>query len=387
MGWSPFRKTGLTHHKPAASVKGYTLITPLQGDASYLLDMAGQVVHRWHFPTVRSFYSQLLPSGNLVVMGSERSVPPPVIEPGSVPPFDVGIRRIGGNATHLWELDWDGNVVWQYNNPTIHHDFVRMANGNTLMPAFFELSPELAREVRGGYRAPREKVPPLISDDFLEIDPQGKEVSRVHLWQLLDPRRDPICPLERRTEWTHTNSLALTAAGDIVFSCRNNSRIGIVERGGGKLLWKYGAPDIHHQHHASVLENGNIQVFDNGMHRLGIPRSAVVEVNPKDSKVAWQYTSDPDIQFFSAHISGAERLAGGNVLVCEGAPGRLFEITRAGEVVWEWISPFTNRGPTGALINWLFRAHRFGIDHPALAGKELDPGRYRELNRMYGLDS
>jgi hypothetical protein len=384
MGWSPFRKTGLTHYEPAASVKGYTLVTPLQGDASYLIDMQGQVAHRWHYPHVRTFYSQLLPTGNLMVMGSERAVPPPVVEPGSVPPFEIGIRRIGGNATHLWELDWDGNVVWQYYNPTIHHDFVRTADGHTLMPSFTEVPTEIARAVRGGYRD-SVKMAPLISDDFIEIDAAGKEVARIHLWELLDPRRDPICPLERRVEWTHTNSVALTKEGNIVFSCRANSRIGMIERSSGKLIWKYGAPDTHHQHHASVLDNGNIQVFDNGMHRIGMPRSAVVEINPKDSKVVWQYTADPDIQFFSAHISGAERLTGGNVLICEGAPGRVFEITKTGDVVWEWVSPFTNRNPAGNLANWLFRAHRFAIDHPALAGKDLDPGRYRELNRMYGL--
>ena len=35
MGWSPFRKTGLTFHMPSASVKGYTLVTPMGGDANY----------------------------------------------------------------------------------------------------------------------------------------------------------------------------------------------------------------------------------------------------------------------------------------------------------------------------------------------------------------
>ena len=117
-----------------------------------------------------------------------------------------------------------------------------------------------------------------------------------------------------------------------------------------------------------------------------MPRSAVIEVNPRDDMVAWQFTSEPDIQFFSAHISGAERLPGGNVLVSEGASGRLFEITRRGEVVWEWISPFTNRNPAGMLVSWIFRAHRLLPDHAGLAGQELDPARYADLNRMYALD-
>jgi outer membrane protein assembly factor BamB len=294
------------------------------------------------------------------------------------------VRRIGGNATHLMELDWQGEVVWQYENQFMHHDFLRLANGNTLVPEFVQLPEDVARSVRGGYR--ERNLPPMLSDDFVESDASGKEVRRISLWKLLDPRRDPICPLERRLEWTHTNSLDVTAEGDIVFSCRNNSTVGIVDGKSGALSWKYGWPNVSHQHHASVLRNGNIQIFDNGMHRRGLPRSSIVEVNPKDGSIVWQYVANPEVQFLSAHISGAERLPGGNVLVCEGAPGRVFEVTPKGEVVWEWINPFCFNLPNGSLTSAIFRAHRYGLDSPALAGRELDPRRFGEVNRMYGLE-
>ena len=383
MGWSPFRKTGLTHHTPAQTVKGYTLVTPVNGDSTYLIDMAGRIVQRWHFSDLRVFYGRLLPTGNLLVLGTDSSMARPEIPAGTTPRFEVNIQRLGGSATPLRELDWEGNVVWEHANPAIHHDFVRLPNGNTLFPEWVELPAELARAVRGGYR--ERNLPPMLGDDFVEIDTKGKEVRRVSLWQLLDPRRDAICPLERRLEWTHTNSLDVTAAGEILFSCRSNSRVGLID-GAGKLVWKYGAPNVYHQHHASALGNGNIQVFDNGMHRPGMPRSRVVEVNPKDGSTVWQYAGNPEASFFSAHISGAERLAGDNVLVCEGAPGRVFEITRAGEVVWEWISPFSYRAPSGQIMPFVFRVHRYSPDHAALKGRELDPARFADLNRLYGLD-
>jgi hypothetical protein len=384
VGWSAFRKTGLTYHKPAASVKGYTLVTPLSGNASYLLDMAGRVVHAWRYPQLRGFYARLTPAGTLLIMGTDSSLPPPVIPEGTVPPIELNVRRIGGNATHLMELDWQGEVVWQYENQFMHHDFLRLANGNTLVPEFVQLPEDVARAVRGGYR--ERNLPPMLSDDFVESDASGKEVRRISLWKLLDPRRDPICPLERRLEWTHTNSLDVTAEGDIVFSCRNNSTVGIIDVKNRALTWKYGWPNVSHQHHASVLRNGDIQIFDNGMHRRGLPRSSVVEVNPKDSSIVWQYVANPEVQFLSAHISGAERLPGGNVLVCEGAPGRVFEVTPKGEVVWEWINPFGFNLPNGSLTSAIFRAHRYGLDSPALAGRELDPRRFGEVNRMYGLE-
>jgi hypothetical protein len=386
MGWSACRKTGLTYHRPAQSFKGYTLLSPIQGEAAYLLGMDGRIVHRWRLPGFRVFQARLLPSGNLLVLCTDATLPPPPQTPFAQPPppFAQHVRRIGGNATHLREVDWDGGLAWEYRNEAIHHDFVRLANGNTLVAEWVELPAELARRVRGGARRPREKFPPLISDDVVEIDASGAEVGRLHLWQLLDPVRDPICPLEQRWEWTHLNSLALMPDGDLLFSCRSNSRVGIVERPGGKLRWKFGAPQVVHQHHATAVGDGNVQLFDNGMHRVGLPFSRVVEVNPADSSVVWEYTGEPPEQFFSGHISGAERQPNGNVLICEGTSGRVFEVTRRGETVWEWVTPFATL-IQGRNRPWIFRAYRYPPDFEGLAGRTLDPAHHADLNRLHGL--
>lgn len=387
MGWSPYRQTGLTYHERAQSCKGYTLVTPLGGDSAYLLDMDGRIVHRWKFTGIRPFYGRLLPTGNLLMLSADAALPPPPQVPFDrpPPPFAQHVRRLGGAQTHLQEVDWDGTLVWEYRNETLHHDFVRLPNGNTLVPLWAEVPEDIARRVRGGApRRPREQFPPLVSDDIVEIDPEGKELWRMRLWQVLDPVRDPICPLDVRWEWTHLNSLAVMPNGNLVFSCRQNSRVGIVERPSGRLLWKFGAPEVHHQHHATPLANGNIQVFDNGMHRVGLPRSRIVEVNPEDSRVVWEYVAEPESQFFSGHISGAERLPDGNTLVCEGTSGRVFEVTHRGEVVWEWVNPFVNR-VQGRLHTWIFRAHRYAPDFPGLAGRSLDPAAHADLNRLHGL--
>jgi len=58
----------------------------------------------------------------------------------------------------------------------------------------------------------------------------------------------------------------------------------------------------------------------------------------------------------------------------------LFEVTAEGEVVWEYISPVTGSGTKNWLedigfrgSNSVFRAYRYGPDHPGLRGKELKP--------------
>ncbi|HYW86724.1 MAG TPA: hypothetical protein VFB50_03090, partial [Chloroflexota bacterium] len=135
MGWSAQRKTGLTVHTSARSFKGLTLLTPLGGEATLLLDMDGRVVHRWRQPGYRVFHAELLPSGNLLALVTDTALLPAPETPFDQPPpvFDRHVRRLGGNASHLRELDWDSRLVWEYHNERLHHDFVRLDNGNTLV--------------------------------------------------------------------------------------------------------------------------------------------------------------------------------------------------------------------------------------------------------------
>ena len=150
-----------------------------------------------------------------------------------------------------------------------------------------------------------------------------------------------------------------------------------------------GSCEISHQHNPTYLDNGRILLFDNGPHRQGMSHSRVIEIDPTDNKIAWEYLGDPPISFFSYHISGAERLPNDNTLICEGAPGRIFEVTPAQEIVWEYINPFIavsdehGGGSTSGNGNAVFRAHRYGADHPALQGKDLHPARHANLNRLY----
>ena len=386
MGWSSVQRSGLTHHQPARSTKGYTLCAPLGGDSAYLLDMDGRVVHRWVFDNLSPACVRLLPNGNLMAMGVTRDHVRPEFEVGQEPPpMPERAWMVGGHASQLLEVDWDGETVWQYDNALIHHDFVPLPTGNILLSETVEIPEDLQRKVRGGARRPREKMPRMMGDDIIEIDRAGREQWRVHTWELFDPTRDPLCPLETRWEWTHLNSLDVTDDGDVVFSCRQNSRVGIINRATGQLTWKTGANVVSHQHHATALPNGNIQIFDNGMHRLAeMSYSRLVEIDPTTDEIVWQYAAIPQEAFFSGHISGAQRLSGGNVLVCEGSAGRIFEISPGGETVWEWINPFQNR-VHGRIGMWIFRAYRYDMDFPGLRDRRLDPFQLVDFNRQHGL--
>lgn len=73
--------------------------------------------------------------------------------------------------------------------------------------------------------------------------------------------------------------------------------------------------------------------------------------------------------FFTPFICGVQRLPGGNTLITEAAFGRIFEVAREGELVWEYINPeFADyKGPDATEIeeyfpypsNALFRAYKY----------------------------
>jgi hypothetical protein len=87
----------------------------------------------------------------------------------------------------------------------------------------------------------------------------------------------------------------------------------------------------------------------------------------------WTYSA-PD--FDASYISGATRLSDGKTLINSGPQGRMFEVTPAGEIVWEYWSRYTGSlgRPQGDANPYaLFRGVRIPANHPALRGRTLKP--------------
>jgi len=366
MAWIRNRPLGLVYRDAEKSLPAYTLYSPVRGHRALLLDWRGRIVHQWYHPEGIQ-HLKPLPNGNLLIQ--------------TLPPEDAGgVEQIGGSAEALLELDWEGRVVWEYRDPMMHHDYLRLPDGNHLVVAWDRLPAELNDRVQGGHRHEDDPIP-MWADVVKEITPAGEVVATWRSWEHLSFEEDRICPLESHKEWTHTNSLALTPDGDWLMSFRLTDTVGIVDRDSGEFKWKWGPEVLSHQHHASWLENGHILIFDNGCHRKRTPAfSSIVEVDPATKEIVWSYKHDTILAFFSFMVSGVERLPNGNSFITEGATGRLFEITPNGEIVWEYVSPFvlpSRFGPTPAI----FRALRLLEDDPWLTGRDLSPARHEGLMR------
>jgi hypothetical protein len=353
-------RTGLIAHDPALAQPGYTLFAPMSGDGTvYLIDMSGEVAHSWKMPHRPGLYGYLLDNGNLFYGGKIMD---------DLGRFEAWARFKAGAAL---EVDWQGRVLWEVKHPDHHHDAHKLSNGNVLLLCLRPLPTEIAHRVQGGLPGTEAEGGAIYADYLLEMTIGGEIVWEWRSWEHMEPEAYPLTLQDHRAEWTHGNTVAETAEGNILVSFRNISTVVMVERATGNIVWQLGSPPLAQQHDPRPLANGNILIFDNGTHRRDHPAtfSRVIEVDPRNNAIVWQYTDPALFDFFSPYISGAQRLANGNTLICEGIYGRLFEVTQAGEVVWEYINPYFFEDPARPGVNnRVFRAFRY-------TAEEIDAAR------------
>jgi hypothetical protein len=366
-------RSGLIHYDPSFSYRGYTLFCGGSPADAYLIDMQGRICHRWRIERGIQ-YANLLPDGHILC----RATSSPDVQ---------GLKGLNGQAPCVFELDWDGQLVWEFHDDWLHHDHERLPNGHTLLLAWRWLSVELTEQVQGGLCKPDDSKT-MLADAILEVDERGELVGQWNSWEHLDFASDVICPIERRLEWTHANSISVTPDGDWLVSFRRIDTVATIHPASGEILRRWGPGTLSHQHDAKILANGNLLVFDNGVHRQGdVEFSRVLEVDIESDEIVLSYSDDPAFHFYSFMAGSADRLPNGNTLICDSAVGRFFEVTPHREIVWEYVNPFYVSNPRlGGKINIAFRVHRYGPEESGLANRDLDPDRYANLNRLYAID-
>jgi hypothetical protein len=453
------RKLGLQLNDPRA-FQGYTLIAPLNGTKTYLIDMQGRVVRAWESQYTAGQEAYFLENGHLLRAAT----------------LDNHERLFGGagQGGRVQEFDWDGSLVWDFkfhdDKRVAHHDICPLLNGNVLL-IVWEI--KTAAEAIAAGRKPETVRGPWLADSIVEVKPTGKTTGDVmwewHAWdhliqdadssksnygdvgkhaELIDvnfsvdemgfpggplggppgPRRRENARKDARKEdepkkkrdmdrlksigyvgnpmargnrgilpdWTHVNSVAYNADFDqIMISVRSFGEFWIIDHGtttaeaashtggrrgkGGDLLYRWGNPIAYRagtkadqrlfaQHDAQWISKGypgagHVLVFNNGGGRQAGNYSSVDEiVLPVDAQgdynrtpgepfgrrePVWSYTAPKKEELFSFIMSGANRLANGNTLICESVGGTIFEVTPEGETVWKYANPAGGSFPPG----------------------------------------
>ncbi len=295
----------VTRYDPARAENGYTL-TLHDLRVPILLDMNGRPVHAWREARIKSRV-RLLADGSILGIG-------------------LGHQVV--------EYDWHGRKTWEWNVPHgfPHHDVIRLKNGNTLV---------LAMEDRAK------------GDTLFEVDRKGHVV---WTWRA-EEHIDSILPAKAAhpNDLTHINSAqelpenpwfaagdARFRPGNLLLSARNLNTIFIVDRQSDAIVWSY-REGLDRQHEALMNcpgfpEPGKIQIFNNRQRSFSSDRqSEIVEIDPRDGKVSWRYRTPG---FFTPTGGVQQLLPNGNALITSTRGGRVFEITRGGQGVWEWAPPY-----------------------------------------------
>src|SRR5262249_11668017 len=107
----------------AKAFQGYTLLAPMNGTKTYLIDMQGRVVRAWESKYTAGQEAYLLENGHL-------------LRAAKVDPREQAFGG-AGQGGRVQEFDWDGGLVWDFkfhdDHRISHHDICRLPNGNVLM--------------------------------------------------------------------------------------------------------------------------------------------------------------------------------------------------------------------------------------------------------------
>lgn len=347
-------------HDPDRAWQGLNLVVSNRAQGARLIDMDGEIVHEWtktftdiwdnppQSPSVdaddpnywkKKIYwrrAHLYPNGDLLV----------IFETPYLTPYGLGMVKI----------DKDSNVIWKL-AANVHHDMAVGSAGE-----IYTLTQKIND---AGYARRPSLKPPFVDDMLAVVSPDGamqKEISIVSA--LLNSDFAPLLGLLNQNDLLgdvmHTNTVqyidARTAArfpfaeaGQLLISMREMNVIAILDPRSERIVWAMtGMWDS--QHEPQMLDNGRILLYDNQGHRGPGGITRIVEFDPITYRMEWSYAGTAEEPLFSAVYGSQQRLANGNTLIVESKNGRAIEVTRGGDIVWEFRSTVRKEAPSGPLV-------------------------------------
>jgi hypothetical protein len=348
VGFSPVaedeQQDGTVVHDRERSYPGYNLYTIRELCKAVVFDAEGRVINTWQDPGGRFWErTELLSNGDCLIVGSSNlGLPRP---------------RISDESRYLMRLDWTGKVIWK-RSLLVHHDVQVTPQGRILVLGFKRrLIPEVHPDIQ------------TREDHLIMLDQAGKVLEMRSLYDAFRARPD-IFRFQRvgpntlgGVPWVdlfHSNSLEwmyhehlfgrdpIYASDNVLVCSRHQDIVVILNWPRNEIVWAWGQGQISGPHDAQVLESGNILIFDNG---VGRNCSRVIELDPLSREIVWEYKAPEPSDFYTRGRGSAQRLPNGNTLITESKAGRAFEVTRRGEIVWEFRCPERNqKGERASLV-------------------------------------
>jgi len=264
--------------------------------------------------------------------------------------LDDGTVLIGGGlgpGQSAMRVDLAGDRVWegptqpdQYLAPgALHHVFRQLPNGHYLTLEF-------------------EAQNTVLEDVILELDEDGAVVWE---WHAADHIPDATI------EHVHGNMALLGGDGDAVyFNALLTRSFYKIDRASGEILWTFGEqgdftaeashdwPFVSFAHAPQLLADGHLLMYDNGgyeEHDFSRVVEYALDEASMTAELVWEYPGElAEDHWYTQFWGDADRLDNGNTLVTSGSvipmdtPTRLFEVTPAGDKVWQLDVSSPNEG-------------------------------------------
>ena len=296
----------------------YRLLSSRQKETARVVDLDGRVVHRWAYEQGLTWhYAEMLPDGHLVAIAKDHMI---------------------------LEVDFRSRLVWKC-PLRAHHDFARLKNGNTLVVSRRDLTNPWTNKGK------------LTCDVLVEVTKANEVVWQwkveAHAGELAKLVKLQLPPSEKFWDFPHVNTLEILPdspaarkdrrfrEGNLLVCGRHIDTIWVIDRETDRVVWAWGPGELLGPHMPTMLPNGHILVYDNGQNaETGVRGwTRVLEIEPISGKIVWQYRAKPPEHFYSPSRGSNERLANGNTLIAESDSGRVFEVTPAGQIVWDLVNP------------------------------------------------
>ncbi len=302
---------------------GYILFSTMGSNDTRLIDTNGSSVKTWNSSYSASGASYLTSTNTLLRSGVTTNARGGTFATGGA---------IGGI---IEEIDTSGDVIWSYildnDNYTFHHDFKQLDN-NTIIALTWELKSYNNKN--------------YWNEKIIKIDKLTSSI--VWEWSAMDDGN--LLPTTNSEDFLHFNSIDYKN-GKILISSKTQNKLYLIDENDKTITETYTVNGtLNGQHDATFLDNGNILVFNNNSTAT---QSKIIELDINDN-IVWEYSDD----FFSDHISGVQRLANGNTLICSGTEGRFIEVSQDKEELWEYTNNYTTTTPNGEM-NSVFKIRKY----------------------------
>ena len=334
-------KSGVIKYNRELSYEGIHIFHSENMVGGQLLDMSGNVLHQLHDKR-----------GEDVSEKTWR-----LIEPCINDEFIILIE-----SHSLMRIDWESNIKWVKKN-RFHHDVAIDDNGDI----YAVINKKRDFPLYSSAEAIMDNVILILTSEgeikkeisFAEVFPHDSvlleaarnqenkvHISKRNIWDIFHTNSLEL--IERDVFYTDSSGAAqkLFKKGDLLFCMRHTNIIGVMDIEKERVTWSWGLGELDYPHHPTLLENGNILIFDNGFQRQ---YSRVIEINPLSEAIEWEYSADRPKSFYSSSRGSSQRLANGNTIIVESNKGHVFEITRDGTIVWDFYNPKVKENKRAAI--------------------------------------